>query len=72
MARKYELYEQRRRNGEFGDLMEQTDEDSYDEESDDVKKMKEFSKFNFTGMSFKDYVKGLKSTSLQNEMKKLV
>lgn len=61
-------------------LMERTDEDSfeeseYDEEIDPVEeeRLKKFSKFNFSGMSFKDYVGEVgKSIKLKKEMQNAV
>ena len=82
MQRKFELYQQkngrRAGSGNFDDLMEQTDESDYDQEDEDIneedeEKMKKFSKFNFSGMSFKDYVGSVrKQKQLKNEMTKIV
>ena len=61
-------------------MLERTDEDSleesdYDEEMDEAEeeRMKKFSKFNFSGMSFKDYVGEVKkSVRLKKEMQEVV
>lgn len=57
-------------------MLERTDEDEveeseYDDEIDEAEeeRMKRFSKFNFSGMSFKDYVGEVKkSVRLKKEM----
>ena len=60
--------------------MERTDEDS-DADSDELQdeineseeeRMKKFSKFNFSGMSFKDYVGNIRGSNLNREMTQLV
>ena len=70
----------RRNNNSFAEsLLERTDEDSlesdYGEEIDEAEeeRMKKFSKFNFSGMSFKDYVGEVaKSVRLKKEMEQVV
>mmetsp|Transcript_35437 Transcript_35437/g.46654 ORF Transcript_35437/g.46654 Transcript_35437/m.46654 type:complete len:151 (-) Transcript_35437:491-943(-) len=63
-------------------LMERTDEDtqgasnsedgSCDEDEVDEEKLKRFSKFNFSGMSFKDYVGNIKQRDLNRDILTLV
>jgi len=77
MTRKLELYRHKkkdlRRSGLLDDeneFMERTDESSYDDEDDteneleNEERMKKFSKFNFSGMSFKDYVDNVNKPNL--------
>ena len=53
-----------------------TDGDSEEEEEDedmiDEEKLKRFSKFNFSGLSFKDYVGKIDKRQVNNEMYRLV
>ena len=80
MQTQTELERLRRGDGSFAEMLERTDEDSleesdYDEEIDEVEeeRMKKFSKFNFSGMSFKDYVGEVKkSVRLKKEMQEVV
>ena len=68
MNHKLELYQKRKNNRQkfdTDDFLERSDESSYGSEDEndgnlnemDEEQMKKFSKFNFSGMSFKDYVK---------------
>lgn len=68
MNHKLELYQKRKNNRQkfdTDDFLERSDESSYGNEDEndgnlnemDEEQMKKFSKFNFSGMSFKDYVK---------------
>ena len=68
MNHKLELYQKRKNNRQkfdTDDFLEKSDESSYGNEDEndgnlnemDEEQMKKFSKFNFSGMSFKDYVK---------------
>ena len=76
----------RRQEASFNEsLLERTDEDSLEESDDkdeygveemneeEEERMKKFSKFNFSGMSFKDYVGEVKkSVRLKKEMEQVV
>ena len=80
MQTQTELERLRRGEASFADMLERTEEDSleesdYDEEIDEAEeeRMKKFSKFNFSGMSFKDYVGEVKkSVRLKKEMQEVV
>ena len=82
MQTQTELDRLRRLDGSFNEsLLERTDEDSLEESGDygeemdeeEEERMKKFSKFNFSGMSFKDYVGEVKkSVRLKKEMEQVV
>ena len=85
MARRMEQYQvmrqdrrEARKRGEINEsLMERSDEDSSSNLSEEIaaeveENMKKFSKFNFSGMSFKDYVGNIEKGNLKNEMQKIV
>ena len=68
-----------RKRGELNEsLMERTDEESSSEPSEEEvdpaeeERMKKFSKFNFSGMSFKDYVGNVEKSNLKQEMQNIV
>lgn len=72
----------RRQDGSFNEsLLERTDEDSLEEseygdeviDEEEEERRKKYSKFNFSGMSFKDYVGEVKkSVRLKKEMEQVV
>ena len=85
MARRMEQYQvmrkdrrEARKRGEINEsLMERSDEDSSSNLSEEIaaeveENMKKFSKFNFSGMSFKDYVGNIEKGNLKSEMMKIV
>ena len=80
MQTQTEIERLQRGDGSFAEMLERTDEDSieeseYGDEIDEAEeeRMKKFSKFNFSGMSFKDYVGEVKkSVRLKKEMEQVV
>ena len=85
MQTQTEIERLRRQDASFNEsLLERTDEDSLEESGEDEygaeemneeeeERMKKFSKFNFSGMSFKDYVGEVKkSVRLKKEMEQVV
>jgi len=57
---------------EQGESSMSDDEDQEEEEEEDQEKIQRFSKFNFSGMSFKDYVGNIPQKDLNSEIIKLV